>query len=69
MIDFILENLDGFFKWLGVAVSVGTLIAGATPTTKDDSIVGKVKKVADYLSVVNTAENRAKLEKYSKKNK
>lgn len=69
MIDFILENWDGFFKWLGVAVSVGTLIAGATPTTKDDSIVGKVKKVADYLSVVNTAENRAKLEKYSKKNK
>ena len=69
MIDFILENLDGFFKWMGVAVSVGTLIAGATPTTKDDSIVGKVKKVADYLSVVNTAENRAKLEKYSKKNK
>lgn len=67
MIDFILENLDGFFKWLGVAVSVGTFIAGATPTTKDDSIVGKVKKVADYLSVVNTAENRAKLEKYAKK--
>lgn len=67
MIDFILENLDGFFKWLGVAVSVGTLIAGATPTTKDDSIVGKIKKVADYLSVVNTAENRAKLEKYAKK--
>lgn len=69
MIDFILENWEGFFKWLGVAVSVGTLVAGATPTTKDDSIVGKVKKVADYLSVVNTAENRAKLEKYSKKNK
>ena len=67
MIDFILENWEGFFKWLGVAVSVGTLVAGATPTTKDDSIVGKVKKVADYLSVVNTAENRAKLEKYSKK--
>ena len=67
MIDFILENLDGFFKWLGVAVSVGTLIAGATPTTKDDSIVGKVKKVADYLSVVNTAENRAKKKKYAKK--
>lgn len=69
MIDFILENWEGFFKWLGVAVSVGTLVAGATPTTKDDSIVGKVKKVADYLSVVNTAENRAKLEKYLKKNK
>ena len=69
MIDFILENMEGFFKWLGVAVSIGTFIAGATPTTKDDSIVGKVKKVADYLSVVNTAENRAKLEKYAKKNK
>lgn len=69
MIDFILENWEGFFKWLGVAVSVGTLVAGATPTTKDDSIVGKVKKVADYLSVVNTAENRAKLEEYSKKKK
>lgn len=67
MIDFILENWEGFFKWLGVFVSVGTLVAGATPTTKDDSIVGKVKKVADYLSVINTAENRAKLAKYSKK--
>ena len=69
MIDFILEYWESFFKWLGVAVSAGTLIAGATPTTKDDTVVGKIKKVADYLSVVNTAENRAKLEKYSKKNK
>lgn len=67
MIDFILENMEGFFKWLGVVVSVGTFIAGATPTTKDDSIMGKVKKVADWVSVVNTAENRAKLEKLAKK--
>lgn len=67
MITWIVENWDGIFKWLGVAVTVCTSIVKATPTVKDDTIAGKVVRVADWLSVVNTAENKAKLEKYAKK--
>lgn len=67
MIDWLVENWDGIFKWIGVAVTVCTSIVKATPTVKDDSIVGKVVKAADWLSVVNTAENKAKLEKLAKK--
>lgn len=67
MFDWIIDNWDGIFKWLGVAVTVCTSIVKATPTVKDDTIAGKVVKVADWLSVVNTAENKAKLEKYAKK--
>jgi hypothetical protein len=67
MIDWLVENWDGIFKWIGVAVTVCTSIVKATPTVKDDTIAGKVVKVADWLSVVNTAENKAKLEKYAKK--
>jgi len=69
MIDWIVNNWDGIFKWLGVAVTVCTSIVKATPTVKDDTIAGKVVKVADWLSVVNTADNKAKLEKYAKKGK
>jgi hypothetical protein len=67
MIDWILEHWESIFSWIGLAVTTCTGIAGLTKTKKDDSIVGKIVKVADYLSVVNTAKNREVLEKYSKK--
>ena len=67
MVDWILEHWESIFSWIGLAVTTCTGIAGLTKTKKDDSIVGKIVKVADYLSVVNTAKNREVLEKYSKK--
>jgi len=69
MIDWIVENWDNIFKYIGYAVTACTVLVKATPTTKDDSIANKVVKVADWLSVVNTADNKAKLEKYAKKGK
>jgi hypothetical protein len=67
MIDWILEHWESIFSWIGLAVTTCTGIAGLTKTKKDDGIVSKIVKVADYLSVVNTSKNREVLEKYSNK--
>jgi len=67
MFDWILEHWESIFSWIGLAVTTCTGIVKLTPTTKDDSIVGKVVKVADWLSVVNTPANKEKLEKVLKK--
>ena len=69
MIDWILGHWESIFSWLGLAVTTCTGVAGLTKTKKDDTIAGKIVKIADYLSVVNTPANKAILEKYSKKAK
>ena len=69
MLDWIVEHWESIFSWIGLAVTTCTGVVKLTPTTKDDSIVGKVVKVADWLSVVNTASNKAKLESLAKKGK
>ena len=67
MINWIVEHWESIFSWIGLAVTTCTGIAGLTPTKKDDGIVGKIVKVADYLSVVNTKANKEKLAKYAEK--
>ena len=67
MLNWIVEHWDSIFSWIGLAVTTCTSIVKLTPTTKDDSIVGKVVKVADWLSVVNTKSNKEKLAKFSNK--
>lgn len=67
MLNWIVEHWDSIFQWIGLAVTTCTGIVKLTPTTKDDSIVGKVVKVADYLSVVNTKANKEKLAQYANK--
>lgn len=69
MIDWILTHWESIFSWIGLAVTTCTGVVKLTPTTKDDSIASKVVKVADWLSIVNTPANKAKLEKYAKKGK
>lgn len=69
MLDWIVENWDNIFKYIGYAVTACTAIVKFTPTTKDDSIATKLVKIADWASVINTPENKAKLEKAVKKNK
>lgn len=66
-LTWIVEHWESIFSWIGLAVTTCTGVVKLTPTTKDDSIVGKVVKVADWLSVVNTPANKAKLEKYTRK--
>lgn len=67
MLEWIVEHWENIFSWIGLAVTTCTGIVKLTPTTKDDSIASKVVKAADWLSVVNTPANKAKLEKLAKK--
>lgn len=67
MLEWIVEHWESIFSWIGLAVTTCTGIAGLTPTKKDDSVVGTIVKLADYLSVVNTSANREKLAKAAKK--
>ena len=64
MLDWILAHWESIFSWIGLAVTTCTGVVKLTPSKKDDTIVGKIVKVADYLSVVNTKENKEKLAKY-----
>ena len=64
MLNWILENWESIFSWIGLAVTTCTGVVKLTPSKKDDTIVVKIVKIADYLSVVNTKENKEKLAKY-----
>lgn len=67
ILTWICEYWDDIFKWLGVITTTCTGIVVATPTKKDDNFWGKVAKIADYASIINTAATRAKLAKIAKK--
>ena len=67
MLNWLVEHWDSIFSWIGLAVTTCTGIVELTPSKKDDSVVGKIVKVADYLSVVNTKSNKEKLAKIAEK--
>lgn len=67
MIDWVLSHLDIISEWFALLVATCTGVAGLTPTKKDDGVVSKIVKFADLFSLVNTKENREKLEKALKK--
>lgn len=69
MLTWIAENWDIIFGIFGAVVALGTTIVKLTPTQKDDNFWAKVVKVADWFSVVNTAENKAKIEAVVEKKK
>ena len=52
-----LENMIIFFEqavfWFGTVVAAASVIIKATPTQKDDTILAKVVKVLDLVSIVN----------------
>ena len=52
-----LENMIVFFEqavfWRGTVVAAASVIIKATPTQKDDTILAKVVKVLDLVSIVN----------------
>ena len=64
--DIDLETLKVGFEtvmfWFGTVVAAASVIVKATPSQKDDAILAKVVKVLDFLSVVNTKANRAKID-------
>lgn len=61
-----MENVLFYFEKgleiFGAVVALASLIVKLTPTTKDDAILAKVVKVLDFLSVVNTKINQAKID-------
>ena len=66
MENFDIETLKAGFEqvmfWFGTVVAAASIIVKATPTQKDDAILAKVVKVLDFLSVVNTKANQAKID-------
>lgn len=67
MINFLAENWDMIFGIFGAVVALGTTIVKLTPTQKDDNFWAKVVKIADWVSIVNTEENKKKIETVAKK--
>ena len=61
-----MENLLFYFEKgleiFGAAVALSSLIVKLTPSDRDDKILAKVVKVLDFLSVVNTKINQAKID-------
>lgn len=54
--------LEKGLEIFGAAVALASLIVKLTKTEKDDAILAKVVKVLDFLSVVNTKANQAKID-------
>lgn len=53
MFDWIINNLETIFAWIGGIVSAATIIVKLTKTENDDKVLGKIVKVLDTFSVVN----------------
>jgi len=61
VINWILSNKGELVGILTGVVAVASAIAALTPTPKDDTIVGKVYKVVDWLALnVGKAKDKAK---------
>lgn len=54
--------LEVSLEVFGAAVAFASVIVKLTPSVKDDQILAKVVKVLDWLSVVNTKANQAKID-------
>lgn len=63
MIAWILANWDNVLAVYGGVVAFCTALVKITPTTKDDDILGKVVKVADFFSTAFTKADAEKLKK------
>lgn len=46
--------METFFSWVGAIVTAASAIVKVTPTTKDDTIVGKIVAFISKLSIFNT---------------
>lgn len=62
MINYIIENKEGLFAVITTIVASASAIAALTPTPKDDTFIGKVYKVIDWLAlnVINAKDKGGK---------
>lgn len=59
MIDFILQNKEDILHTLTAVVTAASAIAALTPTPKDDTFIGKIYKLIDFLALnVNKAKDK-----------
>lgn len=63
MISWLLLHWSDIFAVYGGVVAACTAIVKVTPSTKDDELLGKVIKVADFFSTAFTKADAEKLGK------
>lgn len=51
MINYIIENKEGLFAVVTTIVATASAVAALTPTPADDTFIGKVYKVVDWLAL------------------
>ena len=66
MLQNIIENwqtyLETGLEVFGAAVAFASVIVKLTKTDKDDAFLAKLVKILDWLSIVNTKANQAKID-------
>lgn len=51
MINYIVENKEQLFGVITAVIATASAIAALTPTPKDDTVIGKVYKIVDWLAL------------------
>lgn len=59
MINWIIENWPYILSGLLGVIVVASIVVKLTPTTKDDSILGKIVGILDKISIAKTANDKA----------
>ena len=62
MWNWIVQNWAYILSALFGVIVVASIIVKLTPTTKDDSVLGKVIAVIDHLSLAKTANDKKLIE-------
>lgn len=51
MIDYIIENKEGVLQVITSVIAVASAVAALTPTPQDDTLIGKLYKLVDWLAL------------------
>lgn len=62
MFKWIVGNWEYIVSVFCGVVAVASIIVKITPTTKDDSVLGKILKILDHFSIVKTANDKKLIE-------
>lgn len=63
MLSWILEHKEDLLAIYGAVVAICTIVVKLTPSTKDDTIWGKIINILDKFSTAFKASDAAKLSK------
>jgi len=51
MIDYIIENKEGVLQVITSVIAVASAVAALTPTPQDDTFIGNLYKLVDWLAL------------------